>query len=321
MKSVRKRLNVLWLTTKISNAAEIAELAGVSLRSVYDFINLYKTSGIDGLMETNYRKPQSELMDYADIIKAELEANPPRTVKEASGKIKSLTGIKRSLTQIREFLYKIGMKIIKPTKVPMGKNETSIEEKIKKQKDFVEEKLEPLIQKAKNGEITLLFMDACHMMLACVVSFIWCFVPKYIPALSVKGRVNVIGAVSMYGDDLICDVTQDSVNQHTIAYFLAKIRNKFKKGKITLVLDNATCHKTKHALNAAEKLGIDLVFLPVASPNLNIIERLWKMIKTRFLYNKVFENLDELEKHLNNAIKTLRKKHKKQMGTLLTPNF
>lgn len=321
VKSIRKKLNVLWLTSIIKSAKEIAEIAGVSIRTVFDFINLYNKYGLDAVMELNYRKPQSDLMGYAELITAEFESKPPRSIKEARGIIKKITGIKRSLTQIRVFLYKLGMKVLKPIKVPMGTNETSIEEKTANQKEFVEDKLNPLLIEAKEGKRKLLFMDACHMQLACVVGFIWCFVTKYIPALPIRGRVNVLGAVSPYGNDLVYEITQDSIDQYSIAFFLLKVRNKFKEDKITLVLDNAPYHKTNHVKETAEKLGIELLFLPVASPNLNIIERLWKLIKKMFLHNEVLTSLDELEKYLKNSMKTLKKKHKKEMRTLLTTNF
>lgn len=88
-----------------------------------------------------------------------------------------------------------------------------------------------------------------------------------------------------------------------------------------MVLDNAGYHKTAHVKETAEKLGIELLFLPVASPNLNIIERLWKLVKKMFLHNEVFTSLDELEKYLKISMGTLKKKHKKEMRTLLTTNF
>lgn len=160
VKSIRKRLNVLWLASRIKNAKEIAEISGVSIRTVFDFINLYNKYGLDTVMELNYRKPKSDLMGYAELITAEFESNPPRSIKEARGIIKQITGIKRSLTQIRVFW----MKILKPINVPMGTNETSIEEKIANQKEFVKNQLNHLIIEAKEGKRKLLFMDACHIL-------------------------------------------------------------------------------------------------------------------------------------------------------------
>ena len=203
----------------------------------------------------------------------------------------------------------------------MGKNESSIEEKVKHQKKYVDEQLLPVLKDVAKDKHTVLFMDACHVQLACLLGFIWCFVKKYIKAMPLRGRVNIIGACSPYGNNFIYDITQDKVDQYAIGMFLAKIRNRIKTGKITLVLDNAQYHKTVYVEEAASKLGIELLFLPVASPNLNIIERLWKFIKKTFVVNMVFIRLDELEKHLKKSLSTLRRKYKKNLQSLLTLNF
>lgn len=151
--------------------------------------------------------------------------------------------------------------------------------------------------------------------------FFWCFSKKYIKSYPLRGRVNVIGACSAYGDDFIYDSSQDKVDQYAIAMFLAKVRNKIKSGKVTIVLDNAACHKTPYVRDSAKKLGIELLYLPVASPNLNIIERVWKFTKKTFIANTVFSSLDELESHLKKSLSSLKYKHKKNMRSLLTLNF
>ena len=79
--------------------------------------------------------------------------------------------------------------------------------------------------------------------------------------------------------------------------------------------------KNEFILNTAKDLGIDLLFLPVASPNLNIIERLWKFTKKTFVANNIFESLDELQAHLIKSFSRLKKKHKSDLQSLLTLNF
>lgn len=312
---------MLWLTTISSKASEIALIAGVSIRSVFDYIKMYNEGGLAEVMNINYYSPNSKLEGYSDLIRDEFEKKPPASIREARHQIKLLTGIKRSETQVRKFLKKLGMKLMKPGLVPMGKNESSIEEKVKTQKKYVDEQLSPVLKDAKKGEHTVLFMDACHVQLACLLGFIWCFVKKYIKSMPLRGRVNIIGACSPYGNDFIYDVTQDKVDQYAIGMFLAKVRNRIKTGRITLILDNAQYHKTAYVKEAASKLGIELLFLPVASPNLNIIERLWKFTKKTFVVNTVFSSLDELEKHLKKSLSALKWKHKKNLRSLLSLNL
>jgi len=318
---IRLRFNVLWLTRKIGTARLIAEITGVSERQVFNIIKMYNNSGLEGIMDIEHNKQESKLMGFSDLICYELSEKSPSSIKEAKEIIYQLTGLKRSLTQVRKFLKKLGMKYLKPFLIPMGTKETDLAEKVKKQKKFVKNKLSKAMKDAKNGKSKLLFMDAVHMQIACMLGFIWCFVKKFIPALPVRGRVNVIGATSFYGDDFIYDINQTGVKQEAIIQFLRKIRSKFGNIKITLVLDNASYHHAHAVQRIAQELNITLLFLPVASPNLNIIERLWKFIKSKFLKNHAFLNLAELESALSNGLKTLKKKHKKELRSLLTPKF
>ncbi len=320
-KPIRIRLSVLWLTTKLNNANDIAEFSGCSTRHVFDVINIYNQGSLPAILDYNKNKPNSDLEPYADLIKKDLEENLPANAKEIRDRIQKLTGIKKSISQVINFIKSMGMKYIKPTMIPMGKNEVSLEKKSQDQKEFADNVLDKHIQDHNEGKCKLLFMDASHMQIACMLGFVWCFVKKYVPALPLRGRVNVIGAVSPHGKDFIYDVSQSSVNQEAIMNFLRKIAKKFEGLDIRLVLDNASYHHAIAVQELASELGITLVFLPVASPNLNIIERLWKFVKTKFLKNHVFVHLDELENVLSDKLKTLRKKYKKELKTLLTTNF
>jgi transposase len=320
-KKIRDRLNVLWLTQEFGDAKYIALLADVSARQVFNIIKIYKEQGMGGILAIQHNKQESKLMGFSDLIKEEFTDKPPSSIKEARERICKLTGIKRSRTQISKFLKNLGMKHMKPSLIPMGSKETDIDEKIKKQEEFFKNKLEPAIEDDRKGNTKLLFMDACHMQVACMLGYIWCFARKYLPALPIRGRVNVIGATSFHGKDFVYDINQDGVNKDAIIRFLKKVRAKFGKQKITIVLDNASYHHAGSVEEIAEALNIKLLFLPVASPNLNIIERLWKFIKSKFLKNHVFVHLDELENALANSLKTLKNKHKKELGTLLTCKF
>ena len=320
-KKIRLRLNILWFTTQCDSAPQIAKFVGASARHVFNIIEMYKTYGLKRVMEINYFKQESKLEGFSDLIREEFEKNPPASIKEARIRIKEMTGIRRSLTQIKVFIKKLGMKLLKTGTIPMGKNETSLEEKTEKQRKFVSNKLDPLLKEAEQGERKVLFMDACHIQLACILGFLWCFAKPYIRALPLRGRINIIGACSPYGEDIICDITQGSVDANAIAFYLFKVRNTIKHGKITLVLDNAKYQKTAYVLKTAKDLGIELLYLPVASPNLNIIERLWKFAKKTFVANNVFESLSELQTHLTKSFSSLKKKYKSDLRSLLTLNL
>jgi transposase len=103
---VQRRMEVLWLKSHNLPHALIATLAGVSENTMREYFRLYAEGGLEKLKEVNFYRPESELQAHLTSVEAYFQANPPATIKEAQSEIESLTGIKRSETQVREFLKK-----------------------------------------------------------------------------------------------------------------------------------------------------------------------------------------------------------------------
>ena len=103
---VQRRMEVLWLKSHNLPHALIATLAGVSENTMREYFRLYAEGGLEKLKEVNFYRPESELQAHLTSLEAYFQANPPATVKEAQSEIESLTGIKRSETQVRDFLKK-----------------------------------------------------------------------------------------------------------------------------------------------------------------------------------------------------------------------
>jgi hypothetical protein len=74
-------------------------------------------------------------------------------------------------------------------------------------------------------------------------------------------------------------------------------------------------------MNHAKELGIELLFLPSYSPNLNLIERLWKMIKKECLNSRYYENFALFSSTIKNFMETMNQTHQAQLNSLLTLNF
>ncbi len=103
---VQRRMEVLWLKSHGLPHALIAKLAGVSENTMREHFRLYEAGGLDKLKEVNFYRPESELQAHTTTLEDYFRANPPATIKEAQSEIEALTGIKRSETQVREFLKK-----------------------------------------------------------------------------------------------------------------------------------------------------------------------------------------------------------------------
>lgn len=103
---VQRRMEVLWLKSHNLPHGLIAQLAGVSENTMREYFRLYAEGGVEKLKEINFYRPESELQAHLTSVEAYFQANPPASIKEAQSEIESLTGIKRSETQVREFLKK-----------------------------------------------------------------------------------------------------------------------------------------------------------------------------------------------------------------------
>ena len=90
---------------------------------------------------------------------------------------------------------------------------------------------------------------------------------------------------------------------------------------ITVVLDNARYQRCKLVLTQATALGLELLFLPPYSPNLNLIERLGQFVKKEVLYSKYYDNFENFKEAITNCLEETEKKHKKALASLLTLKF
>jgi len=109
---VQRRMEALWLKGHNLAHAQIAELVGVTENTIRDYFELYQQGGIEKLKEMNYYIPASKLNIYVTSLEAHFRDNPPASIKEAQSEIETITGVKRSETQIAEFLKKNSISVV-----------------------------------------------------------------------------------------------------------------------------------------------------------------------------------------------------------------
>jgi transposase len=181
--------------------------------------------------------------------------------------------------------------------------------------------LEPRLEEAKAGKRTVFFVDAAHFVLRAYLGFLWCFARVMVRAPSGRQRFNVLGALDAATHQLIT-VTNDSyINSISVCSLLEKIAQLGLKGPITLVMDNARYQRCQLVMQTAKRLGIELLFLPSYSPNLNLIERFWKFVKKECLYSKYYENFDLFKQAITECLSQTTGRHKTRLHRLLTLAF
>jgi transposase len=197
----------------------------------------------------------------------------------------------------------------------------TLEEHVTEQAAFLESKLKPRLEEAQQGKRHVFFVDAAHMVYGTFLCCLWSFVRLYVRAASGRQRFNVLGAINAVTKELIAVTNTSVVNTETMCELLHKIVGQGLTGPVTLVLDNARYQHNAAVKALAESLGIELLFLPGYSPNLNLIERLWRFIKREALYGRYHANFADFKAAIEEVIVQMPTKHKGRLASLLTLDF
>lgn len=140
------------------------------------------------------------------------------------------------------------------------------------------------------GRTELFFMDACHLVYKGFLGYLWSFGKFFVKTYPGKKRINVLGSYNPIKKSLVSFADENNINANSIIKMLHKLRYACKTKPIKVILDNARYQHCLKVIKKAAQLNIELVFLPPYSPNLNIIERLWKYLKSKCLSSRNFEN-------------------------------
>lgn len=181
--------------------------------------------------------------------------------------------------------------------------------------------MKPRLDRAQAGAGQVFFVDAAHFVFGTFLCCLWSFARIFVRAASGRQRFNVLGAWNAVTRELVAVTNTTVVNSETMCELLRKIAALGLTGPVTLVLDNARYQRNALVQSLAESLGIELLFLPSYSPNLNLIERLWKFIKRRSLYGRYHPTFADFRAAIEQVLAELPTKHAGDLATLMTLNF
>ena len=115
---VRKRCAIVYCKALALPHKDIGTFVRVSQPTVRRHLKAYQAGGLAQLTKVNRYTPTSELEVHRTALAAEFKAHPPQTVNEAAERIGQKTGLRRSTTQVRQFLQRLGMKRLKVGHIP-----------------------------------------------------------------------------------------------------------------------------------------------------------------------------------------------------------
>jgi len=280
------RIKAVLLHDKGWSPQQIAEALLISDQAVRNHIEDYKSchklKTENGGSEEKFSKEQSEkleahLQQYTYLYVKDIIAY----VQEVFNVVYTVPGM-RSWLQRHEFSYK------KPALVPGKAN--------KEQQEQWLAEYEKLRQGLAEDE-TICFTDGVHPTHNVQPAYGWIQkgVRKEIPANTGRSRLNLSGAIDVVNHNVLIQEDQTLNAKSTIRFF-QKIEEAYPhKRKIHVFCDNAPYYRNKEVREYLKNSKIALHFLPPYSPNLNPIERLWKWMKERVIYNTYYEHFEEFK--------------------------
>lgn len=220
-----------------------------------------------------------------------------------------------SIAGLNKWLHQHGFSYKKPKGLPHKVN-------VAEQEVFIET-YEALKASVCEDE-PILFMDAVHPTQATKLSHGWIKTgsDKPIKTTGSRTRLNIIGAIRL--GHLADTVTAQykTVNAQAIIEFMPQLRAQYTQAMtLHLILDGAGYHRAKVVAEKAKELNIVLHFLPPYSPNLNPIERLWKVMNETVRNNHYFHNAKEFRQRIDDFFDRILPNSADSLNTRINDNF
>ncbi|MDY3561486.1 IS630 family transposase [Gemmata sp. JC673] len=203
--------------------------------------------------------------------------------------------------------------------IPLPPNRT-IEPHMATQAEFKAAKLDPVLAQAQAGQRDVWFVDAAHFVRGCYLCAVWSLVRMMIRGASGRQRYNVLGAWNPVTRQLIWVTNATRVSSDTMIELLVRIAAA-KTRATTRVLDNARYQRCAKVEAEAQRLGIALLFLTSYSPNLNLIERLWRFTKKKVLRGHTYPDFAAFQAAIDDGLDKTATEYQEEIKTLMTLRF
>ena len=222
---------------------------------------------------------------------AHLEAMTYTKIQDICFYVKTKYGIIYTTPGMTSWMYQNGFSYKKPKEIPAKADPLKQEAFIKFYND---------LWKSMPEEEIILFGDGVHPTMATKVSYGWIRKgkDKLIPTTASRTRLNLMGSLNLENMEVTIS-SHETIDSASMEQHFQKIRKKYRDvPKINLILDQGPYNTSEETKNAARKHNIILHYLPPYSPNLNPIERLWKVMNEYARNNRFFKTASEFRQEI-----------------------
>jgi transposase len=285
-KRVCDRIKAILLYDEGWSSQQIGKVLLISDQAVRNHIDDYKT--FSKLKPTSGGSEEKLSKEQSERLEAHLREYTYLYVKDILAYVQVTFGITYTVPGMRTWLQRHEFSYKKPAIVPGKANK-------EKQQEWLAA-YEKLRQGLPKDE-TICFIDGVHPTHNVQPAYGWIKrgVRKEIPANTGRSRLNLSGSIDVVSHNVLIQEDRTLNAESTICFF-QKIEEAYPcKHKIHVFCDNASYYRNKAVKQYLTTSKIALHFLPPYSPNLNPIERLWKWMKERIIYNTYYEHFEDFK--------------------------
>ena len=296
------------------SCVEVGEILLLDDDTIRKYKNTYLSQGAQSLLSDNNKGTKTLLRsEQLETLEKHLTNNTYTDSKGIVVWIKNKFGINYTASGITSLLKRLGFVYKKPVLTPCKANLEKQEEFVKQYKELKENLKEP---------DQIYFMDGVHPQHNTIACYGWIKKgqTKHLKTNNGRKRTNINGALNLATKELLY-IEDERINSQTMIALLLLILDKQKKGRIHIVLDNARYYHSQIVKDfLKEHPRIILKFMPPYSPNLNIIERLWKILKKKVVYNKFYLKFEDFRNQVIHFLDNQIWKEK-EFEKILSDNF
>lgn len=296
---------------------ETAKALGIASSTVYRYWELFEEKGLSDYLADNHVDYSGKLTEeQLELLNQELDTYLYINTKEVIIWVETEFGVSYTQSGMRDLLHRLGFVYKKTRPVPCKADP-------EKQGVFAE-KLTQLIDEAdKDPGKTVVFLDAVHPQHNTRAASGWIRKGHEfpIPANSGRKRINLNGALNAHDASDVTVVESERINAQSTVELLEKLVQKHSEKELTVVLDNARYYHNQIVKDwIKDHTKVKLLFLPPYSPNLNLIERLWRFMRKTVIDYYYYDTFSRFRKAILEFFKNI-SWHHNELETLLAPKF
>lgn len=303
--SIRRRAHTVLLSAQGFTISEIVRIYQTHRDTVVTTYDRWEKDGIQGLYDAPKSGRPSKLSEEETDKAIKILKQDPRSIKKAMAATQEETG-----KEISEWTFKRMAKKANLRWKRMRKSTKDKRDKVEFKRAKAE--IEALHAQEAAGELDVYYFDEAGFNLTPVVPYAWQEIGETIEILSSSSkRLNVLGFCNK-AQDFHATTVQGSVSSATVIACFDQFCGTINK-KTTVIIDNAPVHtsdKFKEKLKEWEKKGLSVKNLPTYSPELNLIEIVWRFIKYKWLPLIAYLSFKQLKKELQTVLENIGSKYR-----------